>query len=103
MIKIVLRMIMMKTININLDKSISRLAGFDYGKEIYRNQVHLELHSTEKTEIRFPDNIHKVATSFVQGFFSDLVNSIGYDYIRNNIIIKAKDDALINEIWDRLY
>lgn len=101
--KIVLRMIMMKIVKINLDRSISRLAGFDYGKEIYRNQVHLELPSDEKTEIQFPDNIHKIATSFVQGFFSDLVNLVGYDYIRNNIIIKAKDDVLIKEIWDRLY
>lgn len=93
---------MMKKIKLRFDNTLTRLAGFQLGQKIYKEQVSSNWDGSELA-IQFPERIEKVATSFVQGFFSDLVNEIGYDRIRNDIKIEASSDKLVSEIWDRLY
>lgn len=68
----------MKKINLKFDNTITRIAGNDYGKEVYKKQV--EPYITDimnnKYEIIFPNNIMAVANSFVQGFIFEISKKI---------------------------
>ncbi|MGR5537057.1 hypothetical protein, partial [Vibrio mediterranei] len=75
-----------------------------FAKSEYQKQVKEKYTNySEKLVIVFPDNIEKVASSFVQGFFEDLVNEIGYEGIEKNVTIKAKNDKLAQLIFERLF
>lgn len=94
----------MKTIKLKFEKSVTRLAGFPFGKATYKNQVKnfIKLDGTT-TEIVFPTQIEKVASSFVQGFFEELINSIGYDEIEKMFVIKASSEKLEKNIRENIY
>lgn len=93
----------MTTINLNFPKSETRLAGFPYGEEVYKTQAQNNISFEEQITIVFPDQIEKVASSFVQGFFANLVMNIGYKGIERNIIIKTKSEALTTSIRKNIY
>jgi len=57
----------MKTVNLNFDKSITRISGFKYGEDKYKE---IESELTEPCVIKFPDHIQDIAISFIQGFMS---------------------------------
>lgn len=93
----------MKTIYLNFPKSETRLAGFPYGEEVFKKQAQDIISFDDQITIIFPDQIEKVASSFVQGFFANLVMNIGYKGIERNIIIKAKNEALTTSIRKNIY
>ncbi|MBR5485516.1 MAG: DUF4325 domain-containing protein [Oscillospiraceae bacterium] len=93
----------MKEIKLNFPKDINRLAGFPYGKKIYVEQVEHLISDKELITIVFPEHIEKAASSFVQGFFSTLVSTIGYEGIEKNIVIKSGTDELSNSIRRNIY
>lgn len=94
----------MITIELKFDKTVSGLAGYPFAKSEYQKQVKEKYTNySERLVIVFPDNIEKVASSFVQGFFEDLVNEIGYEGIEKNVTIKAKNDKLAQLIFERLF
>ncbi len=94
----------MTTINLKFEKSVTRLAGFPFGQVTYKNQVKefIKLDGTIY-EIVFPYQIEKVASSFVQGFFEELINSIGYDEIDKIFMIKASSEKLERNIKENIY
>lgn len=89
-------------IELTFDKSITRLAGYDYGKSIYEKQVPRDINLEEKIIIIFPENIVKLASSFIQGFFSELVEKIGISGIEKNVIIQSANPNMHKEIIDNL-
>lgn len=93
----------MKTINLIFPKSETRLAGFPYGEEVYKSQVQDIISFDDNLTIVFPDQIEKVASSFVQGFFANLVMNIGYKGIERNVIIKTKNEVLTASIRKNIY
>ncbi len=64
-------------IELTFDKTLTNLAGYDYGKEIYEQQVKGKLNLSQQFELVFPTQIKGVASSFVQGFFEGIVKEIG--------------------------
>jgi len=97
----------MRSIELKFDKSQTRLAGFPYGEKTFKNQVKKHIQNgdsqTSCYKIIFPVQIEKVASSFVQGFFSELINSIGYEEIERQIIIEASNDILTKKIIENIY
>ncbi len=81
----------MNTFNLVFKKSTTRLAGFPYGKEIYDSQVKNKIDFTNKITIIFPDNIEKIASSFTQGFFEEIVQKIGLLDFEKKVDVVAKD------------
>lgn len=77
---------------LTLDKTITRLAGYSYGKEVYNEQVKGKLDFSQKAYIEFPDRIIKAASSFVQGFFEDIVKCVGIDGIDSTVILLCDDN-----------
>lgn len=97
----------MKSIQLEFNKSETRLAGFPYGKTIFNEQVKNIIKDGDYVDngikIVFPNQIQKVASSFVQGFFSELINSIGYGEIERCFVIETVDDKLTKRIKENIY
>ena len=89
----------MKVVKLIFDKSQTRLAGFPYGETIY-DKISDE---NEQVKLVFPNQIEKVASSFVQGFFSELINSIGYEKIEERFIIESSNEKLTARIQENIY
>lgn len=95
----------MKTVELVFDKSQTRLAGFPFGEITYKEQVQNIVNESgyEQIKIIFPKQIEKVASSFVQGFFSELINTIGYDKIEKQFMIEASNQELAQRILQNIY
>ncbi len=93
----------MKTINLKFPKSETSLAGFPYGEEVYKEQAQNIISFDDKIMIIFPEQIEKVASSFVQGFFANIVLAIGYKGIEKNVIIKTRNENLTLSIRKNIY
>lgn len=91
------------TIELVFDKATTRLAYYPYGKEVYKNQVkpHLDFND-DITYIKFPDQIIRAASSFVQGFFEEIIDKAGYEAIGKSIVVVSKNDSLKKSIDENL-
>ena len=72
--------------------SLTNLAGYDFGLDVYNEQVKGKIDIKEEFEIEFPEQIKVVAYSFVQGFFKQIVSEIGLAETENRLRIIAKND-----------
>lgn len=79
----------MKKIELVIKKDLTKLAGNAYGKNIYETQVKSVINLKEKTEIVIPERIDRIASSFIQGFFSEIVAEIGLVGIEEKIEISS--------------
>ena len=76
---------MQKRIELKFDKSVMRLAGYQYGKNIFDEQ-----------------QIIRIASSFVQGFFEKIIENVGVSGIGKVILIEPSDSKLYDSIIDNL-
>lgn len=69
----------MKTVKIELsfDKLINNLAGNRFGREIYQSQAKAQINTEAKNYILLPTQIEDIASSFIQGFYSELSEKCG--------------------------
>jgi hypothetical protein len=80
-------------IKLKFEKSLEGLAGYEFGMETYKNQVENRINFDQKITIVFPDNIQRIASSFIQGFFENIVQHIGVSGVEKNIeIISTKEE-----------
>ena len=97
----------MSEIVLQFKKDETRLAGFLFGKETYSKQVKEIIYKDGKLDehivIVFPEQIERVASSFIQGFFVEMINTIGYDEIFHRFEIKAASDKLQKSILENIY
>lgn len=87
---------------LKFDPVVTRLAGFDYGKEIYQTQVKSQIDFTGQATIEFPTQIIKIASSFVQGFFEDIIDQVGLTQIGNQVRIIAGSPEVVASIFNNL-
>ena len=86
------------------DKSISSLAGYDFGERTYLKQVDGKIDSqADEIIIIFPDEKSGVASSFIEGFFNKLKEDIGLTQIRKKVKIKSKYPGVVSKINNELY
>lgn len=85
-------------IELNFDKMIVGLAGNDFGYEEYKKQIKDEFDYKSKNIIVFPDNIKKVAISFIQGMFRDILEKIDKNNIEEYVTIISSSEQLTNKI-----
>ena len=78
---------------LNFQKALTGLAGYQYGLSEYQKQVEGKIDFSKKIVIEFPDNIERLASSFIQGFFGEFVRQIGISGIEEKVeIISRKKD-----------
>lgn len=78
---------MNNTFELEFGNTITKLAGNDFGCEIYNTQVRDYIDFTQDITIIFPNRIDSIASSFVQGFFDEIVANIGISGIENMVEI----------------
>ena len=89
-------------IELKFDNTISGLAGNDYGYEEYKKQIMGKFNFENINTIIFPSQIQKVAISFIQGMFRDILEKIDKNQIDKYIIIKSSSDQLTKKIIDNI-
>ncbi len=91
----------MKRINLEFDKTLTNLAGNQYGQQVFKNQVK-NVDINESYELIFPSQIENIATSFIQGFFYEFVDTFGLSGIEDKVEIKSSIKNLKQIIIDCL-
>lgn len=86
---------------LSFDQTITRLAGYSYGKETYDKQIAGKLDFTKTASIEFPTQIVKAASSFVQGFFEDIIRQVGIEGIDKTVVLICTE-TLKTSIMDNL-
>lgn len=87
------------SIELSFDKATTRLTFYPYGKEVYETQVKPKIKYTDEiTNLVFPNQIVKASSSFVQGFFNEVIKNVGYDAIGRTIFIKSPNESLLESI-----
>lgn len=89
-------------VKLELPKDTTNLAGFDYGNTIYEKQVKNKINIEKEYTIEFPDHINMIASSFVQGFFSEIVESIGLLATEERTNIKSVHDNIVKNTLKKL-
>lgn len=89
---------------LSFDKTVTRLAGFDYGHSVYKTQIENRGidYDIVPITIEFPDHIILAASSFTQGFFEVIIQKYGYNALDNQVRIIAKNESLICSIKKNL-
>ncbi len=93
---------MEKKVELKVDKTVTRLAGYPLGKKIYEEQVKGCIDLSESFILVFPSNIKKLASSFIQGMFGELVEKIGISGIERQITIESVNPEMKKNILDIL-
>ncbi|MBR1531973.1 MAG: hypothetical protein IJ643_07955 [Eubacterium sp.] len=79
---------MKQTIELEFNKSLTKLAGNPFGQDVYNQQVKdIINYESECIEIVLPERVDNIASSFIQGFFKSMVDEIGIKGIIDKITI----------------
>ena len=92
----------MNKVNLVFDKTLSKLAGYVYGRKIYEEQVRGKIDLYQEFTIEFPEQIRGVASSFVQGFFANIVETIGLLATEERTNIISGNSRVRNNILKKL-
>ncbi len=79
-----------KEIHLEFDKTLSNLTGNSYGRRVFNEQIGESFVPGEKITIIFPDNIKNIGSSFIQGFFEKIAESVGISGIEEYVELHAK-------------
>lgn len=93
---------MTNSVDLKFPKTINSLAGYDYGMDIYNNQIKGVLDVSQEYIIGFPMHIKNIAYSFVQGLFFGIVNEIGLKAAEERLVIKSENENLEQIIKTKL-
>ena len=88
-------------IYLKFDGASSRLAGNPYGRTVFEKQAKTKMNYEGKTVIEFPSQIENIASSFVQGFFAEIIAEIGKSEFCNRIEIQGSP-KIVNKIMRSL-
>ena len=94
---------MEKIIQLHFNATVTRLAGYDYGRSVYETQIKDFIDYTTVTYLEFPNQIVKVASSFVQGLFSEIVKNVGMEAIGEKLLYAQLLQNLRLQSWATCY
>lgn len=80
---------MANTFILEFDKTITKLAGNQLGKIVFREQLQSNIDYNNEIIIIFPERIDTIASSFIQGLFEDIVRNIGISGIEKQVHIES--------------
>lgn len=69
---------------IKVPKDLTKLAGNPFGRKVYAD-IKAQIDFNNDIVFVLPDSIDRVASSFIQGFFSELFLQLGYNGISEKI------------------
>ncbi len=78
-------------IDLKFKNTLTSLAGNDFGKTIFLEQVENKLDIENGTTIKFPDSIERIAISFIQGFSAEIVKKYGTEVFNSKLVIDGNE------------
>lgn len=93
---------MQNKIELKFDKTIMRLAGYQYGKTVFEEQVESSIDYSQQTVIVFPEQIIRIASSFVQGFFEKIIENVGISGIGKIVLVESSNPKVYESIINNL-
>lgn len=76
---------MPKTFTLEIDRTVTKLSGNKLGRSIYGQQVQPTVDFKSEMTFIFPEWIDFLASSFIQGFFYEIVKEIGIDGVESRV------------------
>lgn len=67
------------------------LVGRSYGREVYRTWFAGKVDVSRKFTIVFPKQVEMISSSFVQGFFEEIVEAIGVKGVEDRLVVEGKE------------
>lgn len=92
----------MNKIELKFDKTITRLAGNEFGYNTYKEQVEKNVDWNNLNEIIFPKEIDRIAISFIQGFARDILKKIDKNNIEEIFIFNTSNKELAEKIINNI-
>lgn len=89
-------------VKLMFDDNIIGLAGYEYGKQIYELQVKDKININQNFYIEIPSNIQFAASSFVQGFFSQIIDKIGLSLTEERANVISDNENIKNRFISKL-
>ena len=89
-------------IKLTFDKSLTCLADNPYGRTVYEEQVKGKIDYSQIAYIEFPEQITRIASSFVQGFFEEIVKKVGILGVGKKVIVVAPGVDVEKTIYNNL-
>lgn len=73
----------MSRLELQFKSDIAKLIGNPFGKQVYEEQVKGKIDLNDNVRLVLPERINRVASSFVQGFFDDIVRQVGISGVKD--------------------
>lgn len=89
-------------IRIEVSKTLSNLAGNRFGREVFSEQIREKLKADEINEIVIPKEIKDIASSFVQGIYSEICEKYGKEKASTMMVLKSENDDVMKKIGDSI-
>lgn len=93
---------MEQRIELNFDSTLRKLAGNLFGRTTYENQVKGNIDLSNNIIFVIPDRFDRIASSFVQGFFEEIVNEIGISGVEKQIEFESSISNLKEFVLENL-
>lgn len=93
----------MSKIILECDKTVTGLAGYEFGESVYQKQCQDKIDFSGEIVLVFPENIKNLASSFIQGFFKEIVAHIGIIGIEKHVTIISQNEHMKADILKSLY
>lgn len=85
-------------IKLKFDKTLNNLAGNRFGRLTYQNQIKEKIKDDCINYVIIPDEIEDVASSFVQGLYSEISEKYGRERAIELMVIKSVNKELLEKI-----
>jgi len=92
----------MNTINLVFKKDMTKLAGNSLGKSTFEEQVRNVIDYNDDIKIVIPQQIDRIASSFIQGFFDEIVKNIGITGVEKKVHVDSSIQNLKSFILNNL-
>ena len=83
-------------------KDLAKLAGNRFGRTTYETQVKGKINFNSQVVFVFPEGIDRIASSFVQGFFDEIMMNLGLSGIKEKIFFESSIEGLKDFILENL-
>lgn len=88
---------------LDFDKSLTKLSGFDLGKDMFDEQIKNKIdYNDGEINIIIPKRVDLIGSSFIQGFFEDIIKNIGLSGIEEKVTIDSSISDAKTMIIDNL-
>lgn len=74
-------------VELKFNESLNRLIGYDFGKEVYLEQIKNYIPKDYPVDLIFPETIQGLSISFAQGFISEFVKDNNLEHFYKYITI----------------